>query len=71
LQANGLLSRFVTNQPVTGAYVEAWIRSMTRNMLGHPFQNIYPSGDSGIKTTQFYDRREDEVSFSEIERVGI
>jgi hypothetical protein len=38
LQANGLLSCFVTNQNVTGAYAEAWIRSMTRNMLGHRFR---------------------------------
>ena len=29
------------------------------------------AGHSNIKTTQCYDRREDEVSFSEIERVGI
>jgi hypothetical protein len=26
---------------------------------------------ANIKTTQVYDRRDDEVSFSEIERVGI
>src|ERR1035438_5952166 len=38
LQANGLLSSFVTNQNVTGAYAEAWMRSMTRNMLGHRFR---------------------------------
>jgi hypothetical protein len=38
LQANGLLSGFVTNPNVTGAYAEAWIRSMTRNMLGNRFR---------------------------------
>src|SRR5271167_3978705 len=38
LQANSLLSRFVTNSNVTGAYGEAWVRSMTRNMLGHRFR---------------------------------
>jgi hypothetical protein len=38
LQANGLLSRFVTNPNVTGAYAEAWVRAMTRNMLGHRFR---------------------------------
>jgi hypothetical protein len=38
LQANGLLSDFVTNANVTGAYAEAWIRSTTRNMLGHRFR---------------------------------
>jgi hypothetical protein len=46
LGANSLLSSFVTNPNVTGAYAEAWIRSMVRNMLGHRFQNIYRSGDS-------------------------
>lgn len=29
------------------------------------------AGHSNIKTTELYDRREDEISFSEIERVGI
>jgi hypothetical protein len=38
IQANGLLSRFVTNPNVTGAYAEAWVRSLTRNMLGHRFR---------------------------------
>ncbi len=38
LQANGLLSGFVTNPNVTGSYAEAWIRSMTRNILGHRFR---------------------------------
>ena len=38
LQANGLLSNFVTNSNVTGAYAEAWVRAMTRNMLGHRFR---------------------------------
>lgn len=38
LQANGLLSAFVTNANVTGAYAEAWVRSMTRNMLSHRFR---------------------------------
>jgi len=35
LLANDLLSGFVTNPNVTGAYAETWIRSMARNMLGH------------------------------------
>jgi uncharacterized protein DUF6602 len=34
LQANGLVSRFVTNRNVTGCYAESWIRSTARNMLG-------------------------------------
>ena len=38
LGANSLLSSFVTNPNVTGAYAEAWIRSMVRNMLGHRFR---------------------------------
>ena len=38
LQANGLLGRFVTNPDVTGAYGEAWIRSITRQMLGLKFR---------------------------------
>jgi hypothetical protein len=38
LQANGLLTKFVTNPNVTGAYAEAWVRSMTKNMLGRRFR---------------------------------
>jgi hypothetical protein len=38
LQANGLFSSFVTNPCVTGAYAEAWLRSMVRNMLGLRFR---------------------------------
>lgn len=38
IEANGLVSRFVTNAAVTGAYAETWIRSMTRSMLGHRFR---------------------------------
>jgi Domain of unknown function (DUF6602) len=37
-QANGLLSAFVTNPNVTGAYAEAWVRSTIRNMLGQRFR---------------------------------
>jgi hypothetical protein len=38
LQANGLVSRFVANGNVTGAYAEAWIRAMAKNMLGQRFR---------------------------------
>jgi len=38
IQADGLLSHFVTNPNVTGAYAEAWVRSTTRNMLGSRFR---------------------------------
>jgi hypothetical protein len=38
LQTNDLLSSFVKNPNVTGAYAEAWIRSMVRNMLSHRFR---------------------------------
>jgi hypothetical protein len=38
LQANGLVSRFVTNRNVTGCYAESWIRSTARNMLGRRFR---------------------------------
>ena len=38
LQANGLFSSFVKNPCVTGAYAEAWVRSMTRDMLGQRFR---------------------------------
>jgi hypothetical protein len=38
IQTDGLLSRFVANPNVTGAYAEAWVRSLTRNMLGHRFR---------------------------------
>jgi len=38
LQANGLVSRFVTNPNVTGLYAEAWIRSTAKNMLSHRFR---------------------------------
>jgi len=38
LQSNGSLAGFVAEQNVTGAYAEAWVRSMTRNMLGHRFR---------------------------------
>jgi hypothetical protein len=35
------------------------------------FSDGHDSGHSNVKTTELYDRRGDEVSFSEIERVGI
>lgn len=38
LQANGLLAKFVRNPDVTGDYAEAWVRSMTKNMLSHRFR---------------------------------
>lgn len=38
IQADGLLSRFVKNPNVTGDYAEAWVRSLTRNMLGYRFR---------------------------------
>lgn len=33
IKANGLLAQFVTNPDVTGAYAEAWLRSMAKSML--------------------------------------
>ncbi len=33
LKANGLLSKFVTNTAVTGAYAEAWIKFIAKSML--------------------------------------
>jgi hypothetical protein len=38
LQTNGLVSRFVTNQNVTGSYAEAWVRSTARSMLASKFR---------------------------------
>lgn len=38
LQSDGLVSRFVTNPNVTGAYAEAWVRATARNMLSHQFR---------------------------------
>ena len=38
LQGNGLVSRFVTNPNVTGAYAEAWVRATAKNMLSHQFR---------------------------------
>lgn len=38
IQANGLLSSFVTNPNFTGAYAEAWVRSITRSMLNLRFR---------------------------------
>ena len=38
LQGDSLVSRFVTNPNVTGAYAEAWIRATARNMLSHRFR---------------------------------
>jgi hypothetical protein len=33
LRANDLLSRFITNSAVTGAYAETWIRFIAKSML--------------------------------------
>ncbi len=38
LQSDGLISRFVTNPNVTGAYAEAWVRWMVRSMLAQRFR---------------------------------
>ena len=38
LQANGMVSRFVTNPAVTGDYAEAWIRDLANRMLGLRFR---------------------------------
>jgi hypothetical protein len=38
LQSNSLVSQFVTNPNVTGAYAEAWVRATVRSMLGHKFR---------------------------------
>ena len=50
LQSNGLVSKFVTNPVVTGAYAEAWIRSIARGMLGGRFRistgAVVRSGDA-------------------------
>jgi hypothetical protein len=37
-QANALFSSFVTNPAITGAYAEAYVRSMIKNVLGQCFQ---------------------------------
>jgi hypothetical protein len=50
LQNNGMVSRFVTNPVVTGAYAEAWIRSIAQSMLGGHFRistgAVVRSGDA-------------------------
>ena len=38
LQANGLVSRFVTNPDVTGDYAEAWIKDLANRTLGLRFR---------------------------------
>lgn len=38
IQTNGLLSEFVTNPAVTGAYAEAWVRATVTNMLARHFR---------------------------------
>jgi hypothetical protein len=38
IQANGLLSRFVSNPAVTGAYAEVWVHSLVKRMLGQRFR---------------------------------
>lgn len=38
LQGDSLVSRFVANPNVTGAYAEAWIRETSKNMLSHRFR---------------------------------
>jgi len=43
---------------------------LSRKRRGHQHRQAH-AGHSNIKTTELYDRRGDEVSFSEIERVGI
>ena len=37
-QANGLFSSFVANTAITGAYAEAYVRSMIKSVLGHRFR---------------------------------
>jgi hypothetical protein len=36
LQANGLLGEFISNPCVTGAYAEAWVRSLAEQMVAQP-----------------------------------
>lgn len=38
LQANNLISRFVTEPNVTGAYAEAWVRATAKNMLSYRYR---------------------------------
>ena len=60
-----------------GTIDATWVRRRWLRGFGKPFLTDagYTLGGYefavNIKTTQVYDRREDEVSFSEIERVGI
>ena len=46
-QDNALFSSFATNPSITGAYAEAYVRSMIKNVLGQRFRIYAQSASCG------------------------